>query len=113
MAFRVEITERAARDLEYIYDSIHADFSGVAEEWFNGLEIAIYSLEEHPERSAITLEHKNLRHLLYGSKPHIYRIIYAVAKKARIMNILPHPLRVRATARLMGRRAAARPAKSV
>jgi plasmid stabilization system protein ParE len=61
-----------------------------ASAWFNGLEVLIYSLEEHPNRGAITPESKKLRHLLCGNKPHIYRVIYAVdgrAKKVRVVHI--------------------------
>jgi hypothetical protein len=54
-----------------------------ASAWFNGLEVLIYSLEEHPNRGAITPESKKLRHLLCGNKPHIYRVIYAVDGRAK------------------------------
>lgn len=78
MAYRVDITERAERDLESIYSTIGADDSPQAAAWFNGLERAILSLDEHPSRGALIPEGSGLRHLLYGRKPHVYRIIYAV-----------------------------------
>ena len=90
MAFRVELTARAGRDLRLIYHHIYADSSVQASTWFNGLEATVYSLGEYPNRGAITPESKKLRHLLYGNKPHIYRIIYSVdyrAKKVRVLHI--------------------------
>ena len=88
MAYRVELTRRASRDLNHIYRRIHAEDSKQASEWFNGLETMVYSLDEHPGRGAITRENKELRHLLYGNKPHIYRIIYRVEERARRVKVL-------------------------
>lgn len=90
MEFRVELTARAGRDLRLIYRHIHADSSVQAFAWFNGLEARVYSLDEYPNRGAITPESKKLRHRLYGNKPHIYRITYSVdqrAKKVRVLHI--------------------------
>jgi toxin ParE1/3/4 len=90
MTFRVELTARAGRDLRNIYRRIHADSSMQAFAWFNGLEAIVHSLDEYPNRGAITPESNKLRHLLYGNKPHIHRIIYSVdqrAKKVRVLHI--------------------------
>jgi plasmid stabilization system protein ParE len=90
MAYRVEWTTRADRDLRRIYQRIHADDSDPAFAWFNGLEALACSLDEHPNRGAVTPESKQLRHLLYGNKPHVYRVIYRVyesAKKVRVLHI--------------------------
>jgi plasmid stabilization system protein ParE len=90
MAYRVELTDRAHRDLRSIYRRIHADDSRSAFAWFNGLETLVYSLDEFPNRGAVTPEDENLRHLLYGNKPHVYRIVYRVyerAKKVRVLHI--------------------------
>ena len=88
MAYRVELTVRAFRDLNGIYQHIHAEDSILAFEWFNGLESLINSLNEHPERGALTPDNKKLRHLLYGNKPHIYRVIYRVEKRAKKVKVL-------------------------
>jgi toxin ParE1/3/4 len=88
MAYRVELTARAGRDLRQIYRRIHAESSMHAFAWFNGLEAIVYSLEEHPKLGAITPESKKLRHLLYGNKPHIYRVIYAVDERAKKVSVL-------------------------
>lgn len=90
MAYRVELTARAGRDLRSIYARIHAVDSEPAFAWFNGLETLVYSLDELPNRGAATPENKQLRQLLYGDKPHVYRIVYRVhegAKKVRVLHI--------------------------
>ena len=49
-------------------------------EWFRGLEAAIFSLEDDPARGAITPERPFPRHLLFGKRPHVYRIIYSISE---------------------------------
>ncbi|MGH7778479.1 MAG: type II toxin-antitoxin system RelE/ParE family toxin [Candidatus Binataceae bacterium] len=48
MAYLVELTRRAERDLGDLYDRISAEDAAVAAHWFNGLEEAIYTLERLP-----------------------------------------------------------------
>jgi toxin ParE1/3/4 len=88
MAYRVELTNRAGRDLRQIYRQIRAEDSERAIAWFNGLETAVYSLSEHVSRGPTTPENKKLRHLLYGNKPHVYRIIYRVNERAQIVKVV-------------------------
>jgi len=88
MAYHVELASRADRDLRDIYWHIHADDSPRAFAWFNGLEAMVYSLRKHPQRSAGTPESKRLRHLLYGAKPHVYRIIYAIDERNPKVSVL-------------------------
>ena len=88
MQYLVRLADRALRDMEDIYQFIEADASSQAFAWFNGLAEAIYSLERLPDRGPVAPESKRLRHLLFGKKPHIYRIIYALDKRHRIVNVL-------------------------
>jgi toxin ParE1/3/4 len=88
MAYSVDLTERAARDLRRIYLTINAEDAAEARAWFNGLEQAILGLDEHPARGASTPEDGNLRHLLYGRKRHRYRNIYAIDERNRIVTVL-------------------------
>jgi toxin ParE1/3/4 len=82
MAYRVEFAARAARDLELLYMEKNAAESPAAARWYNGLERAVYVLETHPNRCPAAPEarkvKRKLRHLLYGAKPHVYRVIYEV-----------------------------------
>jgi plasmid stabilization system protein ParE len=73
--YRVEITRRAARDLEILYDYIQAETAPQAAIWFNGLEAAILSLDELPKRGAFARGSKTHRQIMYGSKPYVYRIV--------------------------------------
>jgi plasmid stabilization system protein ParE len=88
MTYRVELTARASRNLRRTFRLINAEGSPQAFAWFNALEAAILSLDQHPERCPATSENKRLRHLLFGSKPNVYRVIFAIEERARVVNVL-------------------------
>jgi plasmid stabilization system protein ParE len=92
MAYLVELTRRAERDLEYLYERISADDSIAAARWFNGLEAAINKLERLPRRCPIAPESKKarrrLRHLLYGAKRDVYRVIYELDESRKVVRVL-------------------------
>jgi toxin ParE1/3/4 len=88
MAYRVEILPRAIRDLRSIYAFINGEHSRQAHVWFNGLEAAIASLDQHPARGPVIPENDRLRHLLYGARPHVYRIIYAIDHRRRVVSVV-------------------------
>ena len=96
MQYLVRLTDRALRDLEAIYEFIEADSSERAFAWFNGLAEAIFSLERFPERGTVIPEDKKLRDLLFGKKPSVYRIIYALDKRKNTVAILHIRHRARA-----------------
>jgi toxin ParE1/3/4 len=88
MAYLVKIMPRAERDLAGVYAALNAEQSDAAFRWFGGLERALFTLEETPTRCPVTPEDAHLRHLLYGNKPHIYRVIYRVVEKHKKVDIL-------------------------
>jgi toxin ParE1/3/4 len=88
MAYLVNITPRAERDLVQLYSQINAENSSAALKWYLGLKEAILSLEEHPNRCPAIRTKDKLRHLLYGHKPHIYRVIYRVLEKQKRVEVL-------------------------
>ena len=88
MAYLVNVTARAGRDLAHLYREINAAESDAALKWYRGLKLAILSLEEQPNRCPVTPESDKLRHLLYGHKPHIYRAIYRVLEKEKRVEVL-------------------------
>jgi plasmid stabilization system protein ParE len=88
MEFEVRLTNRAERDLASIFAFIHADEVIAARKWYLGLSAAILSLERLPTRCGPALESKALRQLLYGNKPHIYRVIFRILEKQRIVEVL-------------------------
>ncbi|MGI9070054.1 MAG: type II toxin-antitoxin system RelE/ParE family toxin [Bryobacteraceae bacterium] len=87
-AYVLNITSRAERDLAYLYDKINAEHSDAALKWYRGLKEAILSLERQPSRCPVTRENVNLRHLLYGQKPHVYRVIYRILEKRKQVDVL-------------------------
>jgi toxin ParE1/3/4 len=88
MTYLVSITPRAERDFASLYQDINAEESDAALKWYRGLKEAVLSLEKHPDRCPVTPEKKQLRHLLYGNKPHIYRVIYRVLEKQKQVEVL-------------------------
>jgi toxin ParE1/3/4 len=88
MAYRVKIVPRAQRDLLHLFERINARSSNAALIWYRGLKEAIRSLQDNPRRCPTTLESKALRHLLYGHKPYVYRVIYRVMETQKEVDIL-------------------------
>jgi toxin ParE1/3/4 len=92
MAYAIELTRRAERDLDDLYKFISRDRSAVAHRWFNGLERAILGLERFPRRCQRAPESRKarrpLRHLLYGTKPDIYRVLYAIDDTNKLVRVL-------------------------
>jgi toxin ParE1/3/4 len=83
MAFRVETTEEAERDGHGILDWLISEHAGEAGlHWFEGLEKAIASLSTFPERCPLAPENAafpfEVRHQIYGRKPHVYRILFTI-----------------------------------
>jgi toxin ParE1/3/4 len=88
MAYLVNITSRAERDLAQLYSQINAENSSAALKWYLSLKKAILGLEKHPNRCPAIRTKDKLRHLLYGHKPHIYRVIYRVVEKQKRVEVL-------------------------
>ena len=91
MTFRVELSAQAESDAEAILDwlqSQHAGETGIR--WFLALEEAINSLARFPERCRLAPESARfpfeVRQLLYGRKPHVYRILFTIEGQA--VNVL-------------------------
>ena len=88
MAYLVSITSRAERDLIHLFVKINAEHSDAALRWYRDLKEAILSLEELPNRCPLIRGGKKLRHVLYGQKPHIYRVIYRVLENQMRVEVL-------------------------
>ncbi len=86
MTYLVEFAARAVRDLEILYVEKKVAESHAAARWYNGwyngLEQAVGALASYPNRCPLAPEarkaKRKLRHLLYGKKPRVYRVIYEV-----------------------------------
>ena len=88
MTYRVDMTARAERDLRHLYQTINARDSTQARAWFTGLERAILGLDEHPARHPATPEDTALRHLLYGRRRNVHRVIYTIDEPNRTVTVL-------------------------
>ncbi len=92
MTYRVELANRAIRDLEALYLEKNAAESPAAAQWYNGLERALYALEKYPYRCPIAPEARKMKRelwrLLYGKKPHVYRVIHEIDERQRTVWVL-------------------------
>jgi toxin ParE1/3/4 len=88
MIYHVEIQPRATRDLRDIYEYINAESSRAAHASFNGLEAAIATLDQNPLRCPVTPENRRLRHLFYGKRPRVYRVIFAVDERRHVVSVV-------------------------
>lgn len=81
MAYVVNLTARAARDLEHLYEEIDAVNSETARKWYQGLKKEILSLERLPYSCSVIPEDKEMRQLLYGHGHSTYRVIFRIVGK--------------------------------
>jgi toxin ParE1/3/4 len=92
MPYRVELTDRAARDLELLYLEKNAAESHAAARWYNRLEEAVSALGRYPYRCPVAPESRKMKrklwHLLYGKKPHVYRVIYEIDERQQTVWVL-------------------------
>lgn len=88
MAYKVEMTARAERDYRSLFYELSAQDSLTAARWRRKLREAILSLEEMPQLCPVTPENARLMHLLYGRKPHVYRIIFRVLEKEKTVQVV-------------------------
>jgi plasmid stabilization system protein ParE len=92
MTYLVDFAARAVRDLEILYVEKNAAESQAAARWYNELELAVYALASYPHRCPLAPEarrmKRELRNLLYGKKPHVYRVIYEVDEGRQAVLVL-------------------------
>jgi toxin ParE1/3/4 len=88
MAYRIEISRAAEADLDRIYGYIGAAHSDPAFTWFLGLRAAIRALASAPRSCPVTHEDPQVRHLIYGNKPHLYRVLYEIDDPTQTLNII-------------------------
>jgi toxin ParE1/3/4 len=88
MAYLVKLMPRAERDLSSLHEWLGANSSDAALTWYRGLRDAIRTLRTSPNRCPVTPEDPNLRHLLYGTQPHVYRVIFRILEKRKQVDVL-------------------------
>ena len=93
MDFRVELTDRAKRDIAAIYAWLQSRQAGDAgARWFMALRTAVASLATFPSRCPLAPENQDspveVHQLLYGRLPHVYRILFAIeGSTVRVLHI--------------------------
>jgi len=103
MAFlKVRQTEQAERDLDAILGWLLERGAGDAgKRWFSGLQESLESLSESPYRCPLAPEDPEfpfeVRQLLYGRKPHVYRILFTVEEDVVVILHIRHGRRSRVT----------------
>lgn len=88
MAYHVELTRRAIRDLARLYEAINAGSSQAASEWFNSLEAAILALENQPNRHPAVPGKAGLRQILHPSRSYVYRVIFKADDQTQTVSVL-------------------------
>jgi plasmid stabilization system protein ParE len=83
MAFRVDISKDAEHEAETILNWLLKEQAGeTGLRWFAKLYEAIQSLELLPARCGLAPENKSfsskVRQLVYGRRPHQYRILFTI-----------------------------------
>ena len=90
MKYKVEITDQAKNEAEFIFKWIEQDSPSNAISWYNDLVVLIESLDEWPLRCPVAPESESIRQeircLLHGS----YRILYVVKESVVIVLHIRH-----------------------
>ncbi len=86
MKYRVIIQSPAVAEMDEAYLWIAERAPESATKWFNGLEAAIYTLEDFPQRCPLAEESKafdvEIRQLVYGKRVGAYRILFTIVGNA-------------------------------
>ena len=79
---QVVMTRRAARDISQNFDWLAERSTAQANRWRNRLLLAIDTLENDPGRCPLADENVlydgELRELLSGKRPHVFRILFEI-----------------------------------
>lgn len=82
MKFTVEIASLALAEIERTFAFLARHSLPSAVRWHERLRMAFETLHEHPNRCPLAPEDEwydgTLRQLLYGKRPHVYRILFEV-----------------------------------
>ncbi|HEX4320825.1 MAG TPA: type II toxin-antitoxin system RelE/ParE family toxin [Acidobacteriaceae bacterium] len=99
MAFHVKQTAQADRDLDAILDWLFDQQAGeTGVRWFYKLREALDSLSDLPHRCPLAPENPDfpfeVRQLIYGAKPHLYRVLFTIEADSVIILHIRHGRRL-------------------
>lgn len=90
MKFKVVLQRHARRDIWGVHGWIAERAPLAADKWLDNLQAKIKTLEDAPDRCPLVAErhrlHFDVRELLHGHKPYIFRIIFVI--DGRVVRIL-------------------------
>ena len=79
--YKVNIPNEVIEEIEYYVDVIAKDSIDAALKWYQGIETAIYTLDQNPERYPVAFEDRfhdyEIRNLIVGN----YRVLYRIENK--------------------------------
>lgn len=94
MTYRVVTSRRAERDARVAYRHIAEQAPEAALRWYRGLRHAIDSLAVFPARCAVAPEDthftEEIRHLLYGRRRGVYRILFTLRGETVVVLAIRH-----------------------
>lgn len=92
MAYKIRLATRAKTDLETAFTYIEERAPEAAARWYRLVMAEIASLSEMPARCPMAPEAAKLgielRHLLYGQRPGIYRIVFRIVEEVGEVHVL-------------------------
>ena len=92
MAYRVALADSAKADAELIFNWVVGQAPVRGPEWFEELIESLYSLEKQPRRCPIAREareaKREIRCMQFGRRHGVYRVLYEIDEKRRIVWIL-------------------------
>ena len=93
MAYRVEVTEIAAAEIDFAYSWLKERSPTAAERWYRGLMASLASLREHPQRCTqaygVSSAGAEVRQLIYGRRRGRYRILFTIAgNEVQVVRVL-------------------------
>lgn len=92
MAYKIVVLPEAEIEIKQAFSYISEHAPEAAIRWYRCVREAIESISEMPARCPVTPESAKLnfeiRHLLYGKRPGIYRIVFRIAEEEQEVHIL-------------------------
>lgn len=93
-SYRVLTLPRAEADARAAYRWLAAQSPAAARRWYRQLRQAIESLANHPGRCPLAPENEyfeeEIRHLLYGRRGGVYRILFTIREETVLVLAVRH-----------------------
>lgn len=97
MIYQVKITETAEHEIKDAFLWLQKESPTRAQKWLDEIQIAIQSLSQLPLRCSIAPEnkifHQEVRRLLFGKYPGIYRILFFIQEDIVYVSHVRHRAR--------------------